>query len=80
VKKTIARVAQNYYWPALPRTVFDYIRLFDMCQRTKSPNHAPYGLLQPLLIPAERWQSVSMDFITPLPKTKRGNAGILVVD
>jgi hypothetical protein len=53
--------------------------VFRYVSRTESPNHAPYGLLQPLPIPEERWKSVSMDFIAPLPKTKRGNSGILVV-
>jgi hypothetical protein len=79
VKKTVARISQYYYWPGLRSSVSEYIRTCDICQRTKSSNQAPYGLLQPLLIPEERWQSVSMYFITPLLQTKHGNSGILVV-
>lgn len=79
VKKTVARIARSYYWRGLRRTVAEYIRTCDVCQRTKSSNQVPYGLLQPLPVPEERWEHVSMDFITPLPRTSRGNTGILVV-
>lgn len=79
VKKTTARILAKYYWSSLRKTVAEYIRTCDVCQRTKALNKPPFGLLQPLPIPQERWESVSMDFITPLPKTLRGNSGILVV-
>ena len=36
------------------------------------------GLLQPLSIPSQRWEEVSMDFIIGLPKPK-GKSGIMVV-
>ena len=38
----------------------------------------PAGLLIPLQIPAGLWESVSMDLITQLPKTKRGYTAIAV--
>ena len=34
--------------------------------------------LQPLEIPCRPWQSVSMDLITALPKTRSGNTAIIV--
>ena len=34
--------------------------------------------LQPLQIPAGRWQSVSVDLITQLPETPRGNTAVVV--
>ena len=37
------------------------------------------GLLQPLPVPTDRWEEVSMDFITGLPRTKAGYDAILVV-
>ncbi|KAL8445758.1 hypothetical protein Emed_005387 [Eimeria media] len=39
----------------------------------------PAGLLHSLAIPANRWDSISMDFITGLPMTSNGNDAILVV-
>ncbi|CAI7883137.1 unnamed protein product [Closterium sp. NIES-54] len=37
------------------------------------------GLLQPLPVPEQPWQVVSLDFITGLPSTSRGHNSILVV-
>lgn len=45
----------------------------------KASQQAPAGFLQPLPVPTERWESISMDFITSLPRTSKGNTQILVV-
>jgi hypothetical protein len=47
--------------------------------RNKASNQKPMGLLQPLEVPTEKFQHVSMDFITSLPKTKSGYDAIMVV-
>jgi hypothetical protein len=60
-------------------TVKQYIESCDTCQRTKNSTQTPLGLLQPLKPPNERWTSITMDFIIPLPKTQNGNTGIFVV-
>src|SRR4051794_10271414 len=62
----------------MSKAVADYVNSCDSCQRNKSRNHQPHGKLQPLAIPNERWESVSMDFITHLPKTKAKHDAILV--
>jgi transposase InsO family protein len=49
------------------------------CQRNKASNKPPIGLLQPLEIPEQRWQTVSMDFVGPLPRTPRDHDAIMVV-
>jgi transposase InsO family protein len=38
------------------------------------------GLLQPLSIPSQRWEEVSMDFITGLPKSKEKSVIMVIVD
>ncbi|GBG62857.1 hypothetical protein CBR_g34228 [Chara braunii] len=78
--KTLARVSRLYVWPKHKDFVKDYVAECPTCQEVNSANHLPYGLLQPLLIPEGRWQSISMDFIGPLcPPTPRGHDAILVV-
>ena len=37
------------------------------------------GLLQPLEILGQRWERISMDFITHLPKTTRGYDSLLII-
>ena len=44
----------------------------------KPSNQVPAGEAQSLQIPGRRWESVSVDFITGLPKTKRGRNSIVV--
>jgi len=46
----------------------------------KSRNSRPYGLLQPLSVPDRMWQSISMDFITNLPKSKGFDTLLTVID
>ncbi|GAQ92139.1 putative retrotransposon protein [Klebsormidium nitens] len=74
--KTEELVARTFYWPDLQADVRRYIRTCDACQRNKPRNRRPGGLLQPLPIPQERWEQISMDLIVGLPKTTRGNSGI----
>ncbi|GMF21299.1 unnamed protein product [Phytophthora lilii] len=51
----------------------------EPCRQNKPRLSKPPGLLEPLSIPDERWQSICMDFITDLPRTKRGVDSIWVV-
>jgi hypothetical protein len=39
----------------------------------------PTGLLHPLPIPELKWETISMDFITGLPKSTKQNDNIMVV-
>ena len=79
--RTKRLIMQTHWWPMLDRNVSHFVSTYDFCQRNKSTNKKPAGLLQPLPIPEFRWQSVSMDFITELPKTKAGHTAIsLFVD
>ena len=76
--KTLARVQAHFYWPYMDKDVRDYVRSCASCQLNKPPSRAPFGLLMPLPIPDRPWQSVSMDFVGVLPKTKTGYDMLLV--
>lgn len=71
--KTLERLARRFYWPQMDRTVQEYVRTCDACQRHKSPNRAVPGLLQPISTPARNWDCVTMDFIGPLPASNGFN-------
>ena len=53
VAQTQALVGEYFKWPGLATIVEAYVRNCDACQRNKVVRHAPYGLLNPLLIPAK---------------------------
>ena len=46
-----------------------YIQACPDCQRDKFRGHRRYGLLFPLELPYDPWQSIAMDFITDLPRS-----------
>ena len=71
IDATMERLCRTYFWPHMNKTVRRYIATCDLCQRTKSTNQKPAGLLQPLQIAEGRWTSISVDFIVHLPKTPR---------
>jgi len=76
--KTLKRMKAHFYWPNLQKTVSEYVKSCDLCQRNKGTNQLPRGLLQALEIPDTRWETVTMDLITQLPRTKRGNTAVVV--
>ncbi|KAI0996998.1 hypothetical protein K3495_g11185 [Podosphaera aphanis] len=57
-----------------------YVRNCHTCQRSKSSNHAKYGVLRPLPIAQQPWQEVSMDFVGGLPKSEGYDSIMVVVD
>ncbi|CAI7798665.1 unnamed protein product, partial [Closterium sp. NIES-54] len=77
--KTLAGIEKYYYWPRMAADVQQFVTSCDTCQRMKSSKQKKTGLLQPLPVPEQPWQVVSLDFITGLPSTSRGHDSILVV-
>ncbi|KAL0537464.1 hypothetical protein IC582_026442 [Cucumis melo] len=68
-----------YWWRNMKREVADFVSRCLVCQSVKAPRQRPAGLLQPLSVPGWKWESVSMDFITGLPKTLKGYTVIWVM-
>lgn len=75
--KTTDFLSRTFYWPHLPQDVRDYVSSCPSCIANKSGNRRPLGLLQPLPIPERKWEQVTIDLITQLPKTKNGNDAII---
>ena len=57
-----------------------YVKTRLVCQKDKGLTQREVGLLQPLSIPDSPWISVSMDFITGVPKVKGMGSVFVVVD
>ena len=68
--KTYQKVRERFTWKGLKDDVIMYVKECSACQQNKVDNTHPVGLLQPLPIPDQKWESVSMDFIIGLPKTQ----------
>jgi hypothetical protein len=67
--KTYRKIRERFSWKALKDDVLRHVRECVTCQQNKAEQTRPAGLLQPLPIPEQKWESISMDFITGLPNT-----------
>ncbi|GJP33556.1 hypothetical protein CLOM_g18083 [Closterium sp. NIES-68] len=56
-----------------------FVTSCDTCQRRKSSKQKKAGLLQPLPVPEQSWQVVSLDFITGIIASTSSHDAILVV-
>ena len=78
IEKITNMVKRSYYWPKMNNEVKKFIKSCTICQQAKGllTNQELY---QPLPIPTRPWESISMDFVMGLPRTKQGFDSVLVV-
>ena len=78
--KTYNRISATYYWPRMSREIKIFVNTCDVCQKTKPRRHGPMGLLQPIPIPLQPFEVVSMDFIPKLPVSDGFDNILVIVD
>ncbi|GKB01973.1 putative reverse transcriptase domain-containing protein [Tanacetum coccineum] len=59
-----------YWWPRMKRDIAPYVSKCLTCSKVKAEHQRPSGLLQQPEIPEWKWDKITIDFITKLPKTK----------
>jgi Integrase zinc binding domain len=70
MNKTLSYLRDQVWWKDMVQDTKIYCESCRTCKRSKPTNQKPYGLLNPLLIPAQPWQSISVDFVSLLPESK----------
>ncbi|KAJ9552433.1 hypothetical protein OSB04_016478 [Centaurea solstitialis] len=70
---------EHYWWPGMKKDIALYVNKCLTCARIKAEHQKPPGLLQQPEIPEWKWEQISMDFVTKLPKTKKGHDSIWVI-
>ncbi|XP_021724763.1 uncharacterized protein LOC110692087 [Chenopodium quinoa] len=68
-----------YWWPRMKNEVAEFVAKCLTCQKVKIEHKRPQGTVQSLEILGWKWDCISMDFVTCLPKSKSGNDTIWVV-
>jgi hypothetical protein len=78
-QKMITTTRKQFYWPGLKKDIANYLSKCLECQQVKAEHRHPAGLLQPLPITEWKWETISIDFITGLPKSTKQNDAIKVM-
>ncbi|GKB80449.1 putative reverse transcriptase domain-containing protein, partial [Tanacetum coccineum] len=68
-----------YWWPNMKAIIAEYVGKCLTCSRVKAERQKPSGLLIQPKIPMWKWERITMDFITKLPKTSNGHDTIWVI-
>ncbi|GJX39301.1 putative reverse transcriptase domain-containing protein [Tanacetum coccineum] len=61
-----------YWWPNMKAEIATYVRKCMTCAKVKAEYQKPSGLLVQPKIPEWKWENITMDFVTKLPKTASG--------
>jgi transposase InsO family protein len=77
--KTLELISREYWWPGITEFVKKYVEGCATCQATKirPPVKVP---LKPNEVPTGMWETITMDFITDLPKSHGYDSILTVVD
>ncbi|GKA69837.1 putative reverse transcriptase domain-containing protein [Tanacetum coccineum] len=68
-----------YWWPNMKADIATYVSRCLTCAKVKAKHQRPSGLLVQPKIPEWKWDNITMDFVTKLPKTSQGYDTIWVI-
>ncbi|GJR67766.1 putative reverse transcriptase domain-containing protein [Tanacetum coccineum] len=68
-----------YWWPNMKADIATYVNKCLTCAKVKAEHQRPSGLLVQPKIPEWKWDNITMDFVTKLPKSSQGYDTIWVI-
>ncbi|GJU71197.1 putative reverse transcriptase domain-containing protein [Tanacetum coccineum] len=68
-----------YWWPNMKAEIATYVSKCLTCAKVKVEYYKPFGLLVQPVIPVWKWENITMDFVSKLPKTSSGQDTIWVI-
>ncbi|GJW16744.1 putative reverse transcriptase domain-containing protein [Tanacetum coccineum] len=68
-----------YWWPNMKAEIATYVSKCLTCAKVKIEYQKPSGLLVQPEIPKWKWENITMDFVTKLPRTAAGQDTIWVI-
>ncbi|GJS42295.1 reverse transcriptase domain-containing protein [Tanacetum coccineum] len=76
----VLRTEAGYHslWPNIKAIIAEYVGKCLTCSKVKAECQKPSGLLVQPEIPMWKWERITMDFVTKLPKTSSGHDTIWV--
>ncbi|GJV59771.1 putative reverse transcriptase domain-containing protein [Tanacetum coccineum] len=68
-----------YWWPGMKRDIATYVSKCLTCAKVKAEHQRPSDLLQQPEIPEWKWDKITMNLITKLPRSRSGHDVIWVI-
>ncbi|GJX58568.1 putative reverse transcriptase domain-containing protein [Tanacetum coccineum] len=68
-----------YWWPGMKRDIAEYVSRCLTCSKIKAEHQKPSGFLQQPKIPKWKWEKITMDLVTKLPRSRSGYDAIWVI-
>ena len=78
-RRTAERLRRHYWWPGLMGDVKSWSEACLSCAINKPMTRAARGVFAPNEVPTHRWEIVSMDFMSGIPKSRRGHDNLMIV-
>lgn len=78
IHKTLSRIREKYYWPAMVKDVQLVVKNCDTCCTNKNTNSFKRPVMGKQFISERPFQRVYIDFMGPYPRTKDGNTVLFV--
>jgi hypothetical protein len=77
--KMYRNLREHFWWDGMKNDIAQFVARCLTCQQVKIEHQRPSGLLQLLSIPQWKWEQISMDFVSGLPRTRRDHDSIWVI-
>ncbi|GKE92903.1 putative reverse transcriptase domain-containing protein, partial [Tanacetum coccineum] len=77
--KTYQDLKLLYWWPNMKVDIATYVSKCLTCAKVKVEHQKPSGLLQQPEIPVWKWEMITIDFVSGLPRTLSGYDTIWVI-
>nr|GEX21276.1 reverse transcriptase domain-containing protein [Tanacetum cinerariifolium] len=77
--KMYQNLKKLYWWPNIKADIAIFVSKCLTCAKVKAEHQKPSGLLQQPEIPEWKWEKITMDFVSRLPRTPSGYDSIWVI-
>ena len=77
--KMYKTLKEHYWWNGMKKEIASFVSRCLTCQQVKAEHQRLMGKIQLLLIQVWKWEKITMDFVTSLPRTQRQHDAIWVI-
>ncbi|KAL9699204.1 hypothetical protein quinque_002645 [Culex quinquefasciatus] len=75
--KTLCKIRERFYWPRMSSDVKRFCYACQVCKESKTPNINVRPVCGKPKLCSRPWEMISLDFLGPYPRSKKGNVWIL---